>query len=76
MAEEQAERMRKENTALRQRLQAALAALAAYGSPLAGPAGLAARMAQVCLAPCRRLHACIHTYTAIALMHAVSRALC
>lgn len=47
MAEEQAERLRKENMALQQRLGAALAALATYGSPsAAGPAGLVARMAQ------------------------------
>ncbi|PRW57364.1 Kinesin KIF19 [Chlorella sorokiniana] len=47
MAEEQAERLRKENLALQQRLGAALAALATYGSPSAGgPAGLVARMAQ------------------------------
>lgn len=47
MAEEQFERLRKENLALKARLQAALAALAACGSPVAGPAALAMRMAQV-----------------------------
>jgi hypothetical protein len=47
MAEGQGERLRKDNLALQRRLQAALAALAAYGSPLAGPGGMAARMAQV-----------------------------
>lgn len=47
MAEQQCERLRKENQALMARLQAALGALAACGSPLAGPGGLAARMAQV-----------------------------
>lgn len=48
MAEEQAERLRRENVALQQRLGAALAALATYGSPSAGgPGGLLARMAQV-----------------------------
>ncbi|KAI3438404.1 hypothetical protein D9Q98_000836 [Chlorella vulgaris] len=46
MAEGQGERLRKDNLALQHRLQAALAALAAYGSPLAGPGGMAARMAQ------------------------------
>ena len=47
MLEGQGERLRKDNLALQRRLQAALAALATYGSPLAGPGGLAARMAQV-----------------------------
>jgi hypothetical protein len=47
MLEGQGERLRKDNLALQRRLQAALAALASYGSPLAGPGGLAARMAQV-----------------------------
>lgn len=47
MAEEQCERLRKENLTLKARLHAALAALAAYGSPVAGPAALAMRMAQV-----------------------------
>lgn len=56
MAEEQCERLRKENLALKARLQAALAAVAACGSPVAGPAALAMRMAQVraagrCLGP-------------------------
>lgn len=47
MAEEQGERLRKENLALQQRLGAALAALATYGSPSAGgPGALVARMAQ------------------------------
>lgn len=46
MAEEQGERLRKENLALQRRLQGALAALAACGSPVTGPGGLAARMAQ------------------------------
>ncbi|KAL4448014.1 hypothetical protein ABPG75_005233 [Micractinium tetrahymenae] len=46
MAEEQCERLRKENMALKARLQAALAAVAACGSPVAGPAALAMRMAQ------------------------------
>jgi hypothetical protein len=47
MLEGQGERLRKDNLALQRRLQAALAALATYGSPLAGPGNLAARMAQV-----------------------------
>ncbi|PSC76545.1 Kinesin KIF19 [Micractinium conductrix] len=46
MSEEQCERLRKDNVALRMRLHAALAALAACGSPAAGPGNLAARMAQ------------------------------
>ncbi|KAL4444957.1 hypothetical protein ABPG77_004007 [Micractinium sp. CCAP 211/92] len=48
MAEEQCERLRKENLTLKARLHAALAALAACGSPVAGPAALAMRMAQAC----------------------------
>lgn len=58
MLEGQGERLRKDNLALQRRLQAALAALATYGSPLAGPGGLAARMAQVSPQAALRLLCC------------------
>ena len=66
MLEGQGERLRKDNLALHRRLQAALAALATYGSPLAGPGGLAARIAQVSWQQPQRPGYCCAAWRALA----------